>query len=158
MVSASISLISEYRKFISLSLCNELSTRNLESMKFLCRDILTTRELEAIGNDALNLVVFLEQRRELGSDNFDLLKDLLTQIKREDLVRKMKDFRRKQQREIVTVRVNGDKLKNGSLVLNNNPGDYLTDAELPTPLPSSKNEDSQQAGFIYFVYFSYFML
>ena len=136
--------ISDYRKFI-FSLCEEISTNNLDSMKFLCRDVLTTRELEAIENSATDFVAFLEQREELGSDNFDLLKDLLTQIKREDLVQKLKDFEMKQHRG--TVRDNDDIPKNGSLVLNNNLADYVTDAKLPTPLPRSKIEDIQQAGF-----------
>ncbi|KAL9972003.1 hypothetical protein ACROYT_G018234 [Oculina patagonica] len=111
-------------------------------MKFLCRDILTTQELEGIGESATNLVVLLEQRKELESDNFDLLKDLLTQIKREDLVRKLKDFGTKQHRGTVRVKDNKNKPK---IVLNNNFEDYVTDgAKLPTTLPSSNIEDSQQ--------------
>lgn len=73
--------ISEYRKFI-FALCEEVSISNLRSMKFLCRDLLTTRELEAIGNSVTEFVIFLEQRKELGSDNFHLLEDLLKQIGR----------------------------------------------------------------------------
>lgn len=134
--------ISEYRKFI-FSLCRELSSTNLDSMKFLCRDILTTQQLEGIGESATNLVVLLEQRKELESDNFDLLKVLLTQIKREDLVQKLKDFETEQHRR--TVRVDDNEPKNcRSLVLNNNLEDYVTDAKLPTILPSSNSEDSQQ--------------
>ena len=135
--------LSEYRKFI-FSLCEELSATNLDSMKFLCRDILTTRELERIGNNAMDLVVLLEQRNELTSDNFHLLQDLLKQIRREDLVRKLKEFKKRQHGG----KVHFMEPKIGSFGLNiNNLQDYVTQRKLNTALSSSNSEDSQQAEF-----------
>ena len=64
-------------------------------MKYLLRDLLTTREIEGLGKPE-DLFVLLEQRNELGNDNFRLLEELLTQIKRQDLVRKLNGFERKQ--------------------------------------------------------------
>lgn len=138
--------ISEYRKFI-FSLCEEITAGNLDSLKFLCRDILTARELEEIGNNAMDLVVSLEQRNELTSDNFYLLEDLLTQIKREDLVQKLTDYKTKQHREPKgTERVIIIKPKTRSLVLNNNLQENVPDGKLPTS-SSGNNKDSRQAGF-----------
>lgn len=86
--------ISDYRKF-TFFLCEQLSQNNLDSMKFLLRDLLTEREIDDIGKPE-DLFVSLEQRNELGDDNFRLLEDLLTQIKRQDLVRKLNRFEREQ--------------------------------------------------------------
>lgn len=86
--------ISDYRKF-TFFLCEQLSQNNLDSMKFLLRDLLTTREIEGIGKPE-DLFVLLEQRNELGDGNFRLLEDLLTQIKRQDLVRKLNRFETEQ--------------------------------------------------------------
>ena len=86
--------ISKYRKFI-FSLGQQLSTENLSSLKYLLRDLLTTNQTEGI-NSPTDLFVLLEQRNDLGSDNCHLLKDLLRQIKRQDLVRKVEDFERRQ--------------------------------------------------------------
>lgn len=86
--------ISDYRKF-TFSLCEQLSQNNLDSMKFLLRDLLSEREIGRIGKPE-DLFVSLEQRNELGDDNFRLLEDLLTQIKRQDLVRKLNRFEREQ--------------------------------------------------------------
>ena len=139
--------ISEYRKFI-FSLCEELSISNLHSMKFLCRDLLTTRELEAIGNSVTEFVLVLEQRKEIGSDNFHLLDDLLKQIGRQDLIRRLKDFKRKQHRETEPV---VDKIpKNRFLVWKCNQQDDMTDAKLPAvyPVNNHEDQDAQQAGII----------
>lgn len=137
--------ISEYRKFI-FSLCEDLSSTNLDLMKFLCQDLLTTRELEGIGNSATKFVLVLEQRKELGSKNFHLLEDLLKQIKRQDLVRKLKDFKRKQHRG--TEPVVDDKPKNRFLLWKCDLPDDVTDAKLHTSHPVNNNEghDGQQAG------------
>lgn len=86
--------ISDYRKF-TFSLCEQLSQNDLDSMKFLLRDLLTTREIEGVGKPE-HLFVLLEQRKELGDDNFRLLEELFTQIKRQDLVRKLNGFEREQ--------------------------------------------------------------
>lgn len=86
--------ISEYRKF-TYFLCEHLTKKDLDSMKFLLRDLLTTREIEDVAKPG-DLFVLLEQRNELGSDNFRLLQDLLKMINRHDLARKLNEFERKQ--------------------------------------------------------------
>lgn len=133
--------ISEYRKFV-FSLCEDLSITNLHSMKFLCRDLLTARELESIGDSATEFILVLEQRKELGSKNFNLLEDLLKQIKREDLVRKLKEFKRKQHRG--TDPVVADKPKNRFPLWKYNLQDDVTDAtdaKVPTAHPANSDED-----------------
>ena len=140
--------ISEYRKFI-FSLSEDLSTANLHSMKFLCRDLLTARELEFIGDSATELILVLEQRYELGSQNLNLLEDLLKQIKRDDLARKLKDFKRKQRRR--NDPVVADKQENRFPIWKCNIHDLqddVTDAKLSTgnPVNSSEGHDHQQAG------------
>ncbi|CAH3191871.1 unnamed protein product [Porites evermanni] len=85
-----MSCIPEFRKVL-FSLCQELTTENLRSLKYLLRDLLTTRELEDI-RDPMDLMLYLEQRNELCSNNCQLLEDLLTQIKRKDLVQKIQAF------------------------------------------------------------------
>lgn len=86
--------ISEYRKF-TFFLCEQLTKKDLDNMKFLLQDLLTTREIEDVGKPG-DLFVSLEQRNQLGSDNLLLLQDLLTEINRHDLVRRLNEFERKQ--------------------------------------------------------------
>ena len=136
--------ISEYRKFI-FSVSEDLSITNLHSMKFLCRDLLTAREIESIGDSATEFILVLEQRKELGSQNLNLLEDLLKQIKREDLARKLKDFKRKQHRG--NDPVVPDKPDRFPL-WKCNVQDDVTDAKLSTahPVKSSEGHEDQQAG------------
>jgi len=142
--------ISEYRKFI-FSLCEDLSITNLHSMKFLCQDLLTARELESIGDSAQELILVLEQRKELGSENFNLLEDLLKQIKRKDLVRKLKDLKRKQHRGIDLVVADKPKdrfpLWKCNLQLVQDDVTDAPDTKLPTahPAKSEEDQDGQQA-------------
>ena len=118
-------------------------------MKFLCRDLLTARELESIGDSATELILILEQRNELGSQNLNLLEDLLKQIKRDDLARKLKDFKRKQRKR--NDPVVADKQENRFPLWKCNIHDLqddVTDAKLSTanPVNSSEGHDHQQAG------------
>ena len=135
----SITLISEYRKFF-FSLCKELSTENLDSLKYLLRDLLTTREIEGISN-ATDLFVFLEQRNELGSDNCYLLEDLLTQIERQDLVKELKNFQRNQlaKRGLVA---NHKTQRSEFCVVNKEDRvqDCVTDGEQNSTVPENNNE------------------
>lgn len=137
--------ISEYRKFI-FSVSEDLSITNLHSMKFLCRDLLTAREIESIGDSATEFILVLEQRKELGSQNLNLLEDLLKQIKREDLARKLKEFKRKQHRR--NDPVVPDKPEKRFPLWKWNLQDDVTDAKLSTthPVKSSEGHEDQQAG------------
>lgn len=135
----SIAYISEYRKF-TFSLCQELSTEDLNSLKYLLRDLLTIREIEA-ANSPTDLFVFLEQRNMLGSDNsMHLLKDLLTQMKRKDLVRKLQDFERKQLGEPAIVAIN-KAARNGIRRAVNMEGiqDCVADGEQTSLVPGNNN-------------------
>ena len=77
--------IPDYIKFTNF-LCQQLSQNNLDSMKFLLKDLLSTRDIEGVGKPE-DLFVLLEKRNELGDGNFRLPKDVLTQMKRQDLLR-----------------------------------------------------------------------
>ena len=145
----SVAYISEYRKF-TFSLCQELSTEDLNSLKYLLRDLLTMREIEG-ANSPTDLFVFLEQRNGLGTNNCHLLKDLLTQIKRQDLVRKLQDFERKQlgKRAIVA---NNQTATNGiSRVVNMEDilQDCVADGEQHPIVPANNNEYVQRGKFIF---------
>ena len=85
-----MSCVPEFRKVL-FSLCQELTTENLSSLKYLLRDLLTAKELEDI-RDPMDLMLYLEQRNELCSNNCQLLEDLLTQIKRKDLFQNIQAF------------------------------------------------------------------
>lgn len=85
-----MSCVPEFRKVL-FSLCQELTTENLSSLKYLLRDLLTAKELEDI-RDPMDLMIYLEQRNELCSNDCQILKDLLTQIKRKDLFQKIQAF------------------------------------------------------------------
>ncbi|KAJ7327403.1 peptidase C14A [Desmophyllum pertusum] len=117
-------------------------------MKYLCRDLLTMRELEGV-NNATDLFVVLEQRKELGSGNFHLLEDLLTQIGRGDLVRKLKDFERlerKQQNGRIVCVANDrhDRRKDGFLNHRHLQDDCVTDGKQAITMPGSNKEFGHQ--------------
>ena len=134
--------ISEYRKFL-YSLCEELTAGNLIALKYLCRDRLTTRELEEI-NTATNLFLCLEQRQDIASDNLHLLEDLLTRIRREDLVRKLKEFERKQ-------RGANHNPRNGFVDFDDGMQDIVSDAAEQTTTLAGNNNDPDRplsAGFV----------
>jgi len=102
--------------------------------------LLTTREIEG-ANSPTDLFVFLEQRNMLGSDNsMHLLKDLLTQMKRKDLVRKLQDFERKQLGEPAIVAINKT-ARNGIRRAVNMEGiqDCVSDDEQTSLVPGNNN-------------------
>lgn len=136
----STAFVSEYRKFI-LSLCQEVSTENLDSLKYLLRDLLTMRELESAVS-AIDLFVFLEQRNELGSENCHLLQDLLTQIRREDLVGKLKEFEMKQLAEKAEQDSVADyQTRNGFRAVNvKDMQDCVTDSQRVSTVAENNNE------------------
>lgn len=122
------SSVSEYRKCL-FSLCEELTEGNLHDLKYLCRDRLTTRELEEI-NTATKLFEYLEIKQEIRRDNLRLLKDLLTQIGRNDLVENLNEFKSKR-----SFKCNG---KSGSL-------DFQVDDSLKD-VPDAAEQTSNGAG------------
>ena len=84
--------ISEYRKFL-LSIVQELTEEDLGKMKFLCRDLLTVKEIDSICN-VMDLFTLLEQRQELSKENFFIVQEILTQLNRQDLLERLLEFRR----------------------------------------------------------------
>ncbi|XP_068702782.1 uncharacterized protein [Montipora foliosa] len=104
--------ISPFRQLI-FSLCQELSAEDLDSMKYLLRDLLTTREIEGVSRPS-DLFVFLEQRGELGSENCGLLKDIFVTIQRRDLLKKLEDFDNKQLGENERIQRDGSTRNAGS--------------------------------------------
>uniref|UniRef100_A0A3Q4BJM5 Uncharacterized protein n=1 Tax=Mola mola TaxID=94237 RepID=A0A3Q4BJM5_MOLML len=74
-----------------LKISNQLSEEQLNNMKFLCRDTIGKRDMEQI-KTGIGLFQILTERRKLGTDDMGLLRELLTQIQRYDLVDKVKYF------------------------------------------------------------------
>nr|XP_046240295.1 protein FADD [Scatophagus argus] len=71
-----------------LEISNQLSAEQLSQLKFLCRDHIGKREMENI-DTGIKLFDILTQRGKLGPDNTDYLRQLLTEIRRPDLLSKI---------------------------------------------------------------------
>ncbi|KAF3833217.1 hypothetical protein F7725_026882 [Dissostichus mawsoni] len=69
-----------------LYISNQLTDKQLEDLKFLCRDMLGKRELEKISS-GVRFFQLLTERGKLGADNTDCLSRFLTEIHRQDLAR-----------------------------------------------------------------------
>lgn len=80
----------EFNAFL-LKISNQLSEEQLNNMKFLCRDTIGKRDMEQI-KTGIGLFQILTERRKLGTDDMGLLRELLTQIQRYDLVDEVKYF------------------------------------------------------------------
>lgn len=132
-----MSCIPEFRKVL-FSLCQELTTENLTSLKYLLRDLLTAKELEDI-RDPMDLMLYLEQRNELCSNNCQLLEDLLTQIKRKDLVKKIQAFQGRKLAECGFLNNNKITLSEVSLQNKTRAQDCVTDG---LEGPSSHSKDN----------------
>ncbi|XP_069082173.1 caspase-8-like isoform X1 [Pleurodeles waltl] len=73
-----------------LAISNELKTYDLQCLKFLCIDFVTTQNLEKI-TEGYELFQALEQNGKLEKVNSGLLKELLFRIKRMDLLKNKMD-------------------------------------------------------------------
>ncbi|XP_065611110.1 FAS-associated death domain protein [Cyrtonyx montezumae] len=73
------------------SLSASLSHRELDELKFLCRDRIGKRKLESVqsGRELFN---FLLEQQLIASHNVDLLKSMFKTIKREDLSSQLEQF------------------------------------------------------------------
>ncbi|XP_037649575.1 FAS-associated death domain protein-like [Sebastes umbrosus] len=75
---------------VLLEISNQLSPKELEDLKFLCRD-LGKKILEDI-TSGTGLFQVLTERSQLGADNIDYLSGLLLDINRLDLSNKLNDY------------------------------------------------------------------
>ncbi|XP_068432302.1 FAS-associated death domain protein [Clinocottus analis] len=76
---------------VLLDISNQLAPKQLEDLKFLCRDLVGKRELETI-TSGTKLFQLLTERGKLGADNTDCLSRLLRDIHRDDLSEKLDNF------------------------------------------------------------------
>ena len=80
----------EYRELLS-TIAQEITAKELETMKFLCADFIPYPEsAQTQPNTTYLREVFgffrkLEAQEELGIDKLDLMKDMLTHLKKNDL-------------------------------------------------------------------------
>lgn len=74
-----------------LDISNKLSSKELEEMKFLCREIIGKKNMEQI-NSALNLFQFLSERGKLAADRTEFLSKLLKDIQRPGLSEIVENF------------------------------------------------------------------
>lgn len=70
---------------VLLDISERLSEEQITKLKYLCQEWIGKRLLETI-DSGIKLFQFLVERRKLAADNREFLCELLTQIKREDLV------------------------------------------------------------------------
>ncbi|XP_044052673.1 protein FADD [Siniperca chuatsi] len=78
---------------VLLEISNQLSSEQLDQMKFMCRDMIGKRELEKISTGR-QLFQVLTERGRLGADNTDWLCQLLKLIQRQDLSDQLNGFER----------------------------------------------------------------
>lgn len=106
----------------------------------MLRDLLTAKELEDI-RDPMDLMLYLEQRNELCSNNCQLLEDLLTQIKRKDLVKKIQAFQGRKLAECGLLNNNKITLSEVSLQNKTRAQDCVTDGLEGSSSHSKDNSD-----------------
>ncbi|TDH16715.1 hypothetical protein EPR50_G00000830 [Perca flavescens] len=76
---------------VLLGISNQLSTKELEDLKFLCIDIIGKRQRDDV-KSGIKLFQLLMERGKLGADNTKWLSDSLTNINRQDLSHKLNNF------------------------------------------------------------------
>ncbi|NXF94756.1 FADD protein, partial [Eubucco bourcierii] len=79
--------------FLSLlhSFSSSLTKEELSAMKFLCRNKIRKRKLESVESGRELFTILLEQH-DITRENVSFLEELLRDIKREDLLSKLKQF------------------------------------------------------------------
>ncbi|KAM9318843.1 FAS-associated death domain protein [Pholidichthys leucotaenia] len=78
---------------VLLDISRELSSNQLQELKFLVRDEIKRKALEGIDNGT-KLFEILMERNKLSAENTEYLSDLLTKIHRPDLSERLRTFER----------------------------------------------------------------
>lgn len=74
-----------------LRISQQLSKEQLDQLVFLCKGIITKKEVENI-DTGLKLFTLLMERQKLADNDTDFLRDILEQIHRPDLAEKLQPF------------------------------------------------------------------
>ena len=82
--------VPKYLKFL-FAICKDLTTAQVEDMKFLCRQNVPCGLLEQ-ATDAVRLVKLLQSTLLIREENLDFLHELLINIGRLDLAEKVAQF------------------------------------------------------------------
>ncbi|KAK2853408.1 hypothetical protein Q5P01_006069 [Channa striata] len=69
----------------------KLSAENLDTLKFLCREMIGKKDREKI-NSGIKLFQLLTERGKLGPQNPEFVSECLRQIQRHDLAEKLRNF------------------------------------------------------------------
>ena len=131
------SVISEFRKFL-LAICNELTSHEVDQMKFLCQEHIPLGKLET-ACDALALLNLLLHEDIIREGELHFLKEMLIQIRRVDLVRKVEDFQNGNIRPV-------DGGKNRPVSKSQKPMRWQLDAVTDSNTESTSRENTAQDG------------
>ena len=97
--------VSDYRKIL-FHLSEQITSDELKKLKYLCIDFIPTSKLERI-TQAMDLFTELEYQEKLSDTNFSLLKDLLKQLERRNLLSLIDKFSRGHSEYFTVGRKNG---------------------------------------------------
>ncbi|KAF3686991.1 FAS-associated death domain protein FAS-associating death domain-containing protein FADD [Channa argus] len=76
---------------VLLDISNQLSVDNLETLKFLCREMIGKKDREKI-NSGIKLFQLLTERGKLGPQNTEFVSACLREAQRQDLADKLTSF------------------------------------------------------------------
>uniref|UniRef100_A0A3B4ATA8 Fas (tnfrsf6)-associated via death domain n=1 Tax=Periophthalmus magnuspinnatus TaxID=409849 RepID=A0A3B4ATA8_9GOBI len=102
-----------------LEISSHLSKEQLESLKFLCGDVIRKRDQEKV-DTGIKLFQMLMQRAKLGPDNTEYLSRLLTEVQRQDLRDKLQSL--DEQQRLHSFNSLSNKLEHAAEVLSENLG------------------------------------
>ena len=86
-LDATVTSLPQYRRVLQ-DIDDELTTSEIDSLKFLCRDFIPEAKLEQ-KTRAIEIIHSLEDQLKVADDDLFLLAELLLRIQRNDLVKKL---------------------------------------------------------------------